>query len=122
MNKVKSSYVVALLFLAFSLMLSACGGSGTSGQQGGVESEKAQKALASLKGKVLSTGPHGEEPTPGSEVKLSDQELKQIKAKNATAAIVMRTAKRTVSIGRRSPRNTALAGRTTSAVPRTARM
>src|SRR5215212_4990375 len=71
-------------------MLSACGGSGTSGQQGGgVESEKAQKALASLKGKVLSTGPHGEEPTPGSEVKLSDQELKQIKAKNATAAIVM---------------------------------
>jgi ribose transport system substrate-binding protein len=88
-NKVKSSYVVALLFLAFSLMLSACGGSGTSGQQGGVESEKAQKALASLKGNVLSTGPHGEEPTPGSEVKLSDEELKQIKAKNATAAIVM---------------------------------
>ena len=90
MNKVKRSYVVAILFLALSLVLSACGGSGTSGQQGGgVESEKAQKALASLKGKVLSTGPHGEEPTPGSEVKLSDQELKQIKAKNATAAIVM---------------------------------
>jgi ribose transport system substrate-binding protein len=89
-NKVKSLWVFAVLFLAISLMLSACGGSGTSGQQGsGAESQKAQKALAELNNKVLSTRPHGEKPTPGSEVTLSDDEMKQIQAKHATAAIVM---------------------------------
>src|SRR5919199_750371 len=89
-NKVKSLWVFAVLFLAISLMLSACGGAGSSGQQGsGATSQKAQKALAELKNKVLSTGPHGEKPTPGSEVRLSDDEIKQIQAKHATAAIVM---------------------------------
>ena len=73
------------------LGLSGCGGSGTSsGQQGGgARLEAAQKALRDLRGKVLSTGPYGEKPTPKSRVELTDEELEQIKAKGATAAISM---------------------------------
>ncbi|MGH3086721.1 MAG: substrate-binding domain-containing protein [Rubrobacteraceae bacterium] len=73
------------------LGLSGCGGAGTSParQGGGVGSEAAQRALEELRGKVLSTGPYGEEPTPASEIKLSDEELEQIRAKGATAAIAL---------------------------------
>jgi ribose transport system substrate-binding protein len=49
----------------------------------------AQKGLDELTSKVLSTGPNGEQPTPAADIKLSDDELTKIKAKNATAAIVM---------------------------------
>lgn len=88
--KRKTTFILAALFLVASLVLAACGGSGqSSDQQGGVELEKAQKALEELKGKVLSTGPNGEEATAAEEIKLSDQEIEQIKSKNATAAIVM---------------------------------
>lgn len=75
---------------ALMLGLSGCGGSGTSSQQqgSGAESKAAQKALAELRGKVLSTGPYGEKPTPVGDVKLTGDELKQIKAKGATAAIL----------------------------------
>jgi ribose transport system substrate-binding protein len=38
---------------------------------------------------VLSTGPHGEKPTPVSAVKLTKAELAKVKAKHATAAIVL---------------------------------
>lgn len=38
---------------------------------------------------VFSTGPNGEEPTPASEVTLTDAELEQIKGMGAKAAIVM---------------------------------
>lgn len=90
MIKNKKAYVVGVLLLAIGLVLSACGGPGSGGgQQGGVELEKAQKALANLKGKVLSTGPNGEKATPASEVKLSDEEMQRIKDKGAKAAIVM---------------------------------
>lgn len=46
-------------------------------------------ALAAMEGQVFSTGPTGESPTPASEVTLTDDELAQIKAMNATAAIVL---------------------------------
>lgn len=46
-------------------------------------------ALAELEGQVFSTGPGGETPTSPSEVTLTADELAQIKAMNATAAIVM---------------------------------
>jgi ribose transport system substrate-binding protein len=71
-------------------VLAACGGSGSGGDQGSVEQlPKAQKALDNLEGKVLSTGPYGEKPTPADEIKLTDAELEEIKGMNATAAIVM---------------------------------
>jgi ribose transport system substrate-binding protein len=38
---------------------------------------------------VLSTGPHGEKPTSASAVVLTSAEIAQVKAKNATAAIVL---------------------------------
>ena len=49
----------------------------------------ADALLADLAGKVLSLGPNGEQPQPASSVSLSDEELAQVKAKHATAAIVM---------------------------------
>ena len=88
--KRKTTLILAALFLVVGFVLSACGGSGQSAdQQGGVQLEKAQKALEELEGKVLSTGPNGEEATAAEEITLSDQEIEQIKSKNATAAIVM---------------------------------
>lgn len=46
-------------------------------------------ALAALQETVLSKGPSGEDPSPAASVVLTDEELTQIKAMNATAAIVM---------------------------------
>ncbi|WMS43774.1 substrate-binding domain-containing protein [Acuticoccus sp. MNP-M23] len=46
-------------------------------------------ALAALQSTVLSKGPSGEEPSPASDLVLSDDEIAKIKAMNATAAIVM---------------------------------
>jgi ribose transport system substrate-binding protein len=64
------------------------------GQTGGASKNgdvaaKAQEGLQALETTVLSTGPNGEEPSPADEVELTDDELEQIKAKNATAAIVL---------------------------------
>ena len=49
----------------------------------------ADAALAKLQKTVLSKGPSGEDPAPASSVSLTDQELAEIKAMKATAAIVM---------------------------------
>jgi ribose transport system substrate-binding protein len=46
-------------------------------------------SLEAMEGQVYSTGPNGEAPTPASEVTLSDEELAEIQAMGATAAIVM---------------------------------
>lgn len=46
-------------------------------------------ALAKLVETVLSKGPNGEDPSPASDIALSDDELAQIKAMGATAAIVL---------------------------------
>jgi ribose transport system substrate-binding protein len=51
--------------------------------------EKAKAALAALDGKVLSTGPNGEQPSPAADITLTDAELAKVKARKATAAIVM---------------------------------
>ena len=46
-------------------------------------------ALAALQTTVLSKGPNGEDPSPAADLVLSAAELDQIKAMNATAAIIM---------------------------------
>ncbi|NBT33147.1 MAG: sugar ABC transporter substrate-binding protein, partial [Rhodobacteraceae bacterium] len=46
-------------------------------------------ALAQLQETVLSKGPSGEDPSPASDVVLTDAELAQIREMGATAAIVM---------------------------------
>ncbi|MGH2383753.1 MAG: substrate-binding domain-containing protein [Candidatus Limnocylindria bacterium] len=46
-------------------------------------------ALAELETTVLATGPFGEEPTSPTEVMLTPEEIEEVRAMNATAAIVM---------------------------------
>ena len=46
------------------------------------------EALAALANQTLSTGPGGESPVSASEITLTDDELSEIKAMGATAAIV----------------------------------
>jgi ribose transport system substrate-binding protein len=65
------------------------GGAATTTAAGNDVAAKAQAGLDQLKTKVLSTGPNGEEPFPAADVKLTDDEMAQIKAKSATAAIVL---------------------------------
>ncbi|MEV4642445.1 substrate-binding domain-containing protein [Actinoplanes sp. NPDC049548] len=52
-------------------------------------SRVAETRLMELKGQVLSNGPHGEKPTPATAAELTPAEIDQVKAKHATAAIVM---------------------------------
>ena len=89
MNK-KWTTAAAVAALALGLSLSACSTGPTASSSGdnGV-SAKADAALKEIQGKVLSKGPHGEDPSPRESVALSDAEIAQIKAKGATAAIVM---------------------------------
>ena len=47
------------------------------------------KALATLQEKILSKGPHGEEPSPADSLNLSAEELERIRGLKAKAAIVM---------------------------------
>ena len=52
-------------------------------------SSKAEAALASIKGTVLSKGPNGEDPSPASSADLSADEIAKVKGMKAKAAIVM---------------------------------
>jgi ribose transport system substrate-binding protein len=91
MSKLISSASAFAVCLA--LVVAGCGGSDDEGESGGTTSSavaaKAEKGLETLETTVLSTGPNGEKPSPASELKLSDEELEQIRAKKATAAIVL---------------------------------
>jgi ribose transport system substrate-binding protein len=79
------------------IAMAGCGGDdggSSTGAAGGEPkanpvAEKAKAALTALDSKVLSTGPNGEEPSPAADITLTDDELAKVKAKNATAAIVM---------------------------------
>lgn len=88
-----------------ALTLAACssgGGTGTEESTGAGEttgtaestsaasgSTDPDQALAELAGQVLAKGPHGEDPSPASVADLTDDEVAQVKALGATAAIVM---------------------------------
>ncbi|MEU4191795.1 substrate-binding domain-containing protein [Kribbella sp. NPDC026611] len=84
------SGIVTAAGLAAVLVLAACtpSSSGSAAADPGVSS-KADQALAALEGKVLSKGPHGEEPATATKADLSDAEVTKVKALGATAAIVM---------------------------------
>ena len=51
--------------------------------------EKADKALQALQGQVLSKGPNGEDPAKVTAADMTPDQINQIKAKGAKAAIVM---------------------------------
>jgi ribose transport system substrate-binding protein len=76
----------AALVLAFTGCSSTTSSSST---EDAAVSEKAEKALEAAAGQVFSTGPNGEEPSPASVADLSEEEVAQVKALGATAAIVM---------------------------------
>src|SRR5690349_3650681 len=76
--------------LVAAMALAGCGGS--SAERGAIPARgypPAQAALAAMKGKVLATGPNGEQPALASSITLTPSEIEQVKDKNATAAIVM---------------------------------
>lgn len=95
--KTKAFYIVMSAVLIMGVLLAACAPTATQAPAAepttapAVEQPKYDfaAALAGMEGKVFSTGPTGETPTPASEVTLTDDELAQIKAMNATAAIVL---------------------------------
>ena len=69
---------------------SAAGGNASgSGSGDSAVSDKADAALKDLEGTVLSTGPNGEKASAVDEVKLSDDQVSQVKAMGAKAAIVL---------------------------------
>jgi ribose transport system substrate-binding protein len=84
---------------AGALLVAGCGDDSDDGAQesaaGGTTTEaaapadKSTEALKQLETEVLSTGPNGEKPEPASSIELTPEELEQVKAKKATAAIVM---------------------------------
>ncbi len=86
----KTTYRLAGLTAAIALATAGCSAASTttSAVDPGVSS-KAEAALASIEGKVLGKGANGEEAAAPEDAKLSDAEVDQVKAKNATAAIVM---------------------------------
>jgi ribose transport system substrate-binding protein len=51
--------------------------------------EKADQALKALQGQVLSKGPNGENPAKVTSADMTPDQINQIKAKGAKAAIVM---------------------------------
>jgi ribose transport system substrate-binding protein len=92
--------MAASVLLAINLILISCtdqnastGGAGDNTNSPAATSSPvsgaASKAIAELQNTVLSKGPNGEEATPAREIQLTDAEINQIKAKNATAAILM---------------------------------
>ena len=89
MNRKLAARLVAVA-LTLSLSLTACtSDSAMTTNDNAAVSSKADAALKEIQGKVLSKGPHGEEPSTRDAVMLSDAEVAQVKAKGATAAIVM---------------------------------
>ncbi len=81
MVKVTSKEATKALLMAAGLIL----GLGV----GAAQAADPDAELAALAGKVLSTGPNGETPSPASVVTLSDDEIAKVKAMHATAAIVL---------------------------------
>jgi ribose transport system substrate-binding protein len=86
----KQQLRLAATAVTLALATAACSASTTTtaAQDSGV-SQKAEAALAQIKGQVLSKGPNGETPSPASAAELTPAELAKVKAKGATAAIVM---------------------------------
>ena len=81
MNQLISRSTAKALLLAAGLMVSAA--------TGPLYAADPDAELAALSGKVMSTGPNGEAPSPASAVTLSDDELAKVKGMHATAAIVL---------------------------------
>ncbi|WP_427170845.1 substrate-binding domain-containing protein [Arthrobacter sp. 92] len=86
----KHKLPLVVLSAALAVAASGCSSSTTvSGTQDSGVSQKAEKALAQVKGQVLSKGPNGETPSPASVADLTPDEIAKVKALGAKAAVVM---------------------------------
>lgn len=79
---------------ALCLALTACSPAGGSASEpeGDVDQaflDQVDAALAAVESEVLSTGPNGEEPASADAAELTDEQVEQVKALGATAAIAM---------------------------------
>jgi ribose transport system substrate-binding protein len=75
---------------AVTLTVSGCSAAGTTeNRESSGVSKHAEDALAKIQGQILSKGPNGEEPAPASQADLTPDEVADVRAKRATAAIVM---------------------------------
>jgi ribose transport system substrate-binding protein len=86
--------VPVVLVTVVATLLSACSDAGgdasePAGEVDQAAVDKANEALAELEGQVLSTGPNGEEASPVDDVVLTDEQVAQVQAMGAKAAIVM---------------------------------
>jgi ribose transport system substrate-binding protein len=81
--------LVPALVVALATALAGCSGTASSRTAPHRGYPPAQQALAALAGKVLATGPNGEQPARADSVSLTPAEIDQVRAKKATAAIVM---------------------------------
>lgn len=81
--------MLLVVVLALAAALTGCAGSTHRGAAPERGYPPAQAALAALRGQVLATGPNGEQAASASSVTLTPEEIEQVKAKKATAAIVM---------------------------------
>lgn len=86
----KHKLPLVVLSAALAVAASGCSSStSASGTQDSGVSQKAETALAQVKGQVLSKGPNGETPSPASVADLTPDEITKVKALGAKAAIVM---------------------------------
>jgi ribose transport system substrate-binding protein len=86
----RTTFHLAAFATALTLVAAGCSsGSANTGAADSGVSAKADAALAQMKGKVLSKGPNGEEPSPATAAALTPDELAKVKGLNAKAAIVM---------------------------------
>jgi ribose transport system substrate-binding protein len=89
--------IVGLALLLFGVLLAVPGCAGESADSRAALSTPrlgyppAQQALARLAGKVLATGPNGEQPARADSVTLTPAEIDQVRTKKATAALVLRS-------------------------------
>ena len=83
----------AALPVALALALTGCSAASDTAKAApdadNADVAKATAALKELEGTVLSKGPNGEEPASATEAELTPEQVEQIKAKKATAAIAM---------------------------------
>ncbi len=96
MKSIRLFQITVYVFLFISLILLGCSPQEQASQPAATDPPTKVAAaadpaagLAALKGKVFSTGPHGEAPTISGDVVLTDKELQQIRDMQATAAIFM---------------------------------
>lgn len=79
----------ALLFALTACTPADGGASEPAGEVDEAFVEQVDAALAEVESQVLSTGPNGEEPEPAEAAELTDEQVEQVKALGASAAIVM---------------------------------